>query len=367
MTIRDACGYVVVLVVAACTPPGDESVGQTREAEKRGSLGRWSLVASLPAPVANNATAAVDLPDGAVVFSFLGLDTTKAHGGITRGAFAYDVSKDAWRELAPVPGSEGRLAATAVGFAGRALVFGGYTVADDGTEVSTPNVDIYDPLTDSWSAGAPFPLPVDDAVSGVWRDSLVFIVSGWSQRDNVGAVQIYSPRDDRWRAATPISGPRVFGHAGSVLGDVIVYCDGVRVDPSSVPRFVMSEACYRGDIQPTAPERIDWRELARHPGPPRYRMAAGALPDAGLVVFAGGSDNPYNYDGIGYDGVPSAPSSHVFAYDVRNDRWVELSEQPVATMDHRDLAAVGRSLYLIGGMVAGQEVTARVQRLDLGP
>jgi hypothetical protein len=94
-------------------------------------------------------------------------------------------------------------------------------------------------------------------------------------------------------------------------------------------------------------------------------MAAAALPDAGLVVFAGGTDNPYNYDGVGYDGVPSEPSALAFAYDVANDSWIELADKVTATMDHRDLAVAGNSLYVIGGMTRGQRVTARVERLEL--
>jgi N-acetylneuraminic acid mutarotase len=328
-------------------------------------VGSWSEVTPLPMPVANNATASLLLPMGPVLFSFLGLDTTKAFSGITQRAFAYEVDADRWRELSPVPGPEGRLAATAVGFGGRILLFGGYTVDAEGGEVSAPDLDIFDPQTDAWLEGEPFPLPVDDAVSGVWRDSLVFVVSGWSQRDNVDAVQIYDPADDRWGAATPIPGPPVFGHAGAILGDAIVYCDGVRIDRSHDPGFVMAEACYRGDIHPADPARIDWRQLSRHPGPARYRMAAAALPDAGLVVFAGGTDNPYNYDGVGYDGVPSEPSALAFAYDVANDSWIELADKVTATMDHRDLAVAGNSLYVIGGMTRGQRVTARVERLEL--
>lgn len=42
-----------------------------------------------------------------------------------------------------------------------------------------------------------------------------------------------------------------------------------------------------------------------HPGAPLYRAAGGA--SAGLALFVGGSDNPYNYTGVGYDGVPAEP------------------------------------------------------------
>ncbi len=224
-------------------------------------VGSWSEVTPLPMPVANNATASLLLPMGPVLFSFLGLDTTKAFSGITQRAFAYEVDADRWRELSPVPGPEGRLAATAVGFGGRILLFGGYTVDAEGGEVSAPDLDIFDPQTDAWLEGEPFPLPVDDAVSGVWRDSLVFVVSGWSQRDNVDAVQIYDPADDRWGAATPIPGPPVFGHAGAGEtstrptrpGSIGASSHVTRVPPGTVwlpPRF-RTPASLSSQAEPT--------------------------------------------------------------------------------------------------------------------
>ena len=94
-------------------------------------------------------------------------------------------------------------------------------------------------------------------------------------------------------------------------------------------------------------------------------MAAGALPEAGLVVFAGGSGNPYNYDGIGYDGVASEASASAFAYNVERGAWIELADLPVPTMDHRALVGAGDTLYLIGGMIDAQRVTNRVQRFHL--
>ena len=46
----------------------------------------------------------------------------------------FDSADEQWREAAPVPGGVGRLAATAVAVGELAYVFGGYTVAEDGSE-----------------------------------------------------------------------------------------------------------------------------------------------------------------------------------------------------------------------------------------
>jgi len=309
----------------------------------------------LPVPISDNAVAAVETRDGWAVFSFLGIDSTRQRGGITNTALRWDVGSDAWRAVAPVPG-QGRLAATAQAVGGRVYLFGGYTVAEDGSERSLARVDAYDPGLDRWSRAAPMPTPVDDAVSGVWRDSLVYLVSGWHDTDNVAEVQVYDPAADAWRAATPIPGPPVFGHAGGLTGDVIVYIDGARMDPGRAPRFVHEASSWLGRIDHADPTRITWHRLPDHPGPPLYRAASGAM--GRLVVFAGGTDNPYNYDGIGYDGVAAEPRSAVFAWDVGTGMWRELAPLAVPTMDHRGLAVAGERVYVVGGMSGGPSVTA---------
>ncbi len=233
----------------------------------------WQPGPALPTPVSNNAVAALMTPDGPAVFSFLGLDATKRWDGIVARSFRWTVGDTVWTELRPVPGP-GRLAATAEGWRNRVFLFGGYTVARNGSEKSVPNVDIYDPATDRWSRGSDIPVAVDDAVSGVWRDSLIYLISGWHDTGNVADVQIYDPARDTWTAATPIPGTPVFGHAGVIVENAIVYIDGVRVNPGR-PRFTMEGSSWRGDIYPSDPTRVTWTRLPDHPGPALYRAAGG--------------------------------------------------------------------------------------------
>lgn len=329
--------------------------------------GPWEEAPRLPRPVTNNAVAALETDAGTSVFSFMGLDASKSRTGEVRWAFRWNVGDSVWTEVAPVPGP-GRLAATAQAVDGRVYLFGGYTVADDGTERSVPSVDVFDPETGSWSRGADIPVPVDDAVSGVWRDSLIYLVSGWRDSGNETAVQIYDPATDTWSSATPIPGPAVFGHAGTIARDAIIYIDGVRVKPADetapgASRFELQGSAWRGDIDPVEPTRITWTRLPEHPGPPLYRAAAAAV--GTRVIFVGGSDHAYNYDGTGYDGTPSEPVGGAFAWDLMTGIWTPLPAPRVATMDHRSAVRAGGYLVLVGGMEAGQRVTDRVRRVSI--
>jgi N-acetylneuraminic acid mutarotase len=78
------------------------------------------------------------------------------------------------------------------------------------------------------------------------------------------------------------------------------------------------------------------------------------------IVFAAGSDNPYNFNGIGYAGIPSQPSSDVFSWDIKAKKWLMLKSLDTKTMDHRGLLHVGNSLYILGGMLVNQQVSNKV-------
>jgi hypothetical protein len=270
-----------------------------------------------------------------------------------------------WDRLPDVPGDVGRLAATAQAIGDRVFVFGGYSVAADGKETTSAAVDIFDPRTRRYQSGAPIPVPVDDSVSGVWRNRLIYLVGGWSTSDNVADVQYYDPASDRWTAATPLPGTPVFGHAGAVSGDVIVYCGGAKVQAPAVPKYAPSAECWRGDIDPTEPARIAWRPIAHHPGGSRYRAAAGPIEygEVAGVIIAGGTGNPYNYDGIGYDGRASEPEASSWIYDVARDSWTAGPTASTPTMDHRGIVTAGGAWWTVGGFRAGQSVSTYVERV----
>ena len=313
----------------------------------------------LPMPLTNNAVAALERGSGAGLYTMLGVDSTKRWSGITRRAFHWAPGERAWRELPPVPGPVGRLASLAFGVRGKVVVIGGYTVDSAGNERSAPNMDIWNPRTHQWSAGAPTPIAVDDAVGGVWRDSLIILVSGWHDTDNVADVQLYDVVRDRWMRGTPFPGVPVFGGSGAVSGDVVLVIDGARRASGPV-KYTLARQSWSGRIDPRDATRIAWDTLPAHPGPSRYRAAVAGC--AGTFVVAGGTDNPYNYNGLGYDGQPSEPLREVLALDVARRAWRAAGAAPEATMDHRALTAFGGAWWIVGGMRAAQAVSASVVR-----
>lgn len=349
---------VLLLALAACVASEDAGNGVAIEA-----------VAGLPQPVSNNAVASVNVKGRQYVVSFAGLGSGKRHSDTLDVTLVLDSESARWHESAVLPGGVGRLASVAASVGELAYVFGGYTVASDGSEVSTPFVHAFDPVLEEYSVLSPMPVPVDDAVAVSYLDRYIYLISGWHDLGNVNVVQRYDALTNTWEQATPIPGNSLFGHAGGIVGNQIVYCDGVMIqaNPDRQRDFVASDECFLGIIDVSDSRRIDWRSMPSHPGLPRYRMAAAGASSLNGVLFIGGSENPYNYDGIGYNGKPSEPAPGGLLFDLKSLSWRAISVSGPATMDHRGLLPFGDRWLTVGGMQAGQEVTDRViaRKLEL--
>lgn len=186
---------------------------------------------SMPEAVTNNAVTAAAVNDTPFVYSFCGLDNSKIWSGIHLKAWRMNTISGEWQALPPVPDPEGgKIAAAASTVKNRIYVIGGYHVAQNGSETSSNKVHRFDPAANTWLPdGAPLPKAVDDHVQAVWRDSLIYVITGWSNTGNVPDVQIYNPATDAWLSGTPVPNNvnyKVFGGSGVIIGDVIYYCGG---------------------------------------------------------------------------------------------------------------------------------------------
>ncbi|MGB0514468.1 MAG: hypothetical protein ACPGJE_06480, partial [Wenzhouxiangellaceae bacterium] len=128
----------------------------------------------LPEPRANNPVARAVGNDGALWFTGLGLTGDKTQADLRADGWWIHDGDEAWRPLPPLPAFEGlagRLGSHAVALAGELYVIGGYTVAGDHTERSTPGVyRLVRNANPRWHLATRMPVPVDDAVALVHRD-----------------------------------------------------------------------------------------------------------------------------------------------------------------------------------------------------
>lgn len=320
----------------------------------------------LPTATTNNAVASVIIDEQQYLLSFMGLNQGKTYQDVHNKAWKLNLSQTPmqWQQISPVPAKtklKGRLASVAVGIEENVYLFGGYTIASNKEENSTPDAFQYHVPTDTYTRLAPMPVPVDDAVALVYRQRYIYIVSGWHNDGNVNLVQVYDTVKAEWFQASPFVGQPVFGHAGGIVDNQIMICDGVTTMPSMHKRrsFAQQTACYRGEINPTQPDKINWYTWFHPTDAGRYRMAAAGDIDNDRILFVGGSYNPYNFNGVGYNGQASEPTSEIWSYHVDKRTWEVLNSEQ-ATMDHRGLLNVSGKWFTVGGMGQGQKVLAEV-------
>lgn len=320
-------------------------------------IGHWESRPPMPERRSNMAVASMQLGDTTFVYAFMGIDSSKACGsGIRQEAFRLNTTTGVWTQIADVPGAEGRIAASASSWNGKVYLMGGYKVFANCSEATSPKVDIYDPATDTWSAGADIPTPTDDHVQFLYRDSLIYTISGWSQNTNTRQTQIYDPANDAWSGGTIFPSSGLFGHCGAIWGDTLLVVDGVRIQGFN---FVLTNQVVQGIIDPQDPSAISWTLIGTHPGSKVYR--GGAFAHGGRVIVTGGTDNAYNIDGIGYNNVPSVESGRTFGYDFASGTWEDYARNPDSVMDVREVVRVGSNEYfVVGGMEAGQSVSSKV-------
>ena len=321
----------------------------------------------MPMKVSNNAVTEAFVNGDAYVYSFAGIDSTKDHNGIGLWAFRYNIQTDVWDSIAPLPDSIGKIAASANRVKNLIYIIGGYYVFDNGSELSSNKVHIYDPQSNSYLAdGAAIPVPIDDQVQAVWRDSLIYVITGWSQFRNVVDVQIYNPALNIWTSGSPVpnfGSYKSFGSSGTIVGDTIFYFGGA--SSNGQQNFPIQNSLRMGIIDANDPSLIHWRDTILDPGLKGYRMACTQI--KGNIHWIGGSNRTYNYDGLAYsNGQGVEPLNRNLFLEPESLKWAsDSSSSQSFPMDLRGIAEVSSNTrYIVGGMNSNQKVSNKTLKLE---
>jgi Kelch motif len=346
----------LLVLLNACAKSGSEDTNKALAP----AVAINTVMLAAPAARSNWTLASASTTRGQELFAFYGLGSKKTYDDIQKDVHTFNLNANAWKKVATIPVAQGVLASAAASVNGKIYLAGGYTVAANGDEKSTPDLLRFDPETYAFSAVSQLPTPVDDSVMLSWQNRYLIFVSGWHNTVNVKAVQLFDIEKSQWIQATPWPGDGVFGHSGGIVNNSMIVCDGVTAikGDNGKNQFAMTDACFRGELNPDTPSSITWTAIEKHPGLPVYRSAAtGTLQLGARVLFAGGANRPYNYSGIGYDGVAVVASDRVFSYDLTKSKWQAHSALAAPSMDHRGLIEISGQFYLPGGMRDPQTVS----------
>lgn len=134
------------------------------------------------------------------VFVVGGSDGTAPHSGAPLSVNeAFDVAAGVWvpRASMPIPMMD-IYSTTYFPATGRIYVIGGF----DGTSVST-TVQIYDPVSDAWTLGAPMPTPRSNLISGICGER-IYAIGGFDDfLGNLNVNQSYDPFTNSWSPLEP--------------------------------------------------------------------------------------------------------------------------------------------------------------------
>jgi N-acetylneuraminic acid mutarotase len=215
----------------------------------------------------------------------------------TTDAYSYDPDSGDWTELAPLDFAV-RGAAGAVGLDGLIYVISGWT--------SGPVIhnQIYDPATDTWSAGAPIPVPVWEAKAATVANGSICVVGG--EGLPAGYMQIYDPVADSWSSGPSTPAPVLIG-AMVAVGDDLYYTGGANGYSPATNLFKYDAALG------------DWVTLADMPeARVAHAMVVGV--DGMLYVVGGGITGSNDADGVATADV----------YDPLSDEWSSAPDMAVA-------------------------------------
>ena len=313
----------------------------------------WTALAPLPMPTSNHALCAAEVNGLWNVYAFGGITSGLQESDIHRNAFRYDVAANSWSVLPDVPDTLGKIASAASVVGDTAYVIGGYHVFPGPPfELSSNRVHRLDLSTNTWMPnGANIPVAIDDQVQAVWRDSLIYVIAGWSNTTNVANVQVYDPAHDQWSVGTPVPNNaqyKAFGASGVIIGDTIFYHGGA----STGANFPAQDRLRIGVIDPLVPTSITWLPAVSGTLGARYR--SGAIVVDGTPVWLGGSAVSYNYDVVAYNGsgvVP--PATEILRWS--QGAFSSFGTTPVQVMDLRGIGDIGGGAFVVAGGIGPQQ------------
>ena len=334
-------------------------------------------VSNMPVAISNNAVTEGYANDTAYMYSFGGIDSTKIWSGINKKSFRYNTSSDVWDTIPDLPNTNAVIAAGANYVDSIIYIMGGYQVLPNGNEISSNTVNRFDPRTNTYlSDGANIPVATDDHVQAVYRDSLIYLITGWSNTGNIPNVQIYDPANDNWLTGTSVPNNNTyksFGATGIIIDNTIYYHGGANTGTN----FPGQSTLRIGQIDSNDPTQIVWStQSSNHIS---YRAVTIYDSWTHRPSFIGGSETTYNYNGISYNGsVGVSPKGRSLSfssyqpnsYEIgNNSNMVNLFNNVYDTILPMDLRGVAFQFhydhYIAGGMLRNQKVSNKTFRLTI--
>jgi hypothetical protein len=239
---------------------------------------------------------------GGKLWVFGGFDGTNVLGSIE----VYNPgSPDSWTKVAPlIPTPRSALAAV-TGADDRVYTIGG----GDGTRTSTPSLEIFDPKTTQWTAGANMSISRISLGAVAAPDGRIYAIAGSLDQSNAySSVEAYTPSTNTWVPVAALSVPRLSGVALVGPDNRIYFMGGYTVRSGDMGSGLLASAVVEvyGPAMTVAPRT--GTAGATNVSISGSNFAAGAMVD---VFFGDRASGPVASGSTDGNGNLSAPISFI--------------------------------------------------------
>ncbi len=225
-----------------------------------------------------------------------------------------------WEQRAKKPTAVADVGAAVVG--GKIYIPGGRLSNGEMTDV----LEIYDPASDTWAAGASLP----DALSAyalAADEGKVYLFGGWDGGKALDTVYQYDPGTDQWHEMTPMPTRRAFAGAGVANGKIYVL--GGWDGESALAVSEVYQPSREGSQEPP------WSNAEPMPEG-RYGMGIASVVDIFYLI----------------GGVSNQDVSGSLEYVPNTDIWQSFALPVSETWSRMGMVLSGPHLYLMGGELA---------------
>lgn len=248
-------------------------------------------------------------------------------GGLKRrDVEEYDFLTDTWTRKADIPTPRQGLSGCAIN--GKIYTIGGVS-DEDGPNIFHSTVEVYDPVSDTWTEKTPMPTARVNHTS-IAFDGKIYVIGGQIgplPATLYNTIEIYDPETDEWTTLVPGDGFILrWGHSACLLDGKIYVIGGS--SETSTPRTSLQT------VQEYDPVANTWKNMSDMPTG-RFHASIASVNDK--IYMIGGQGNIVQV------------LQTVEAYNPLTDTWESKSSMPVS-MSRLAAFELDQLIYVTGGM-----------------